>query len=228
MPEGVRVSVIGESLAGPRAVLTLTTASRMLVASVVRGEPSKEAVVEAWGDRRLCFFVPEALTGPFTVTVRSSLGSAAWTVGLPAGSWRPFLLWSRGRPAVAAERLAATAPPKSLASLNARAARGRFPASAAAAEAAIAGGTPDPLALWPVMGASGYFLLQPKDLQGGVVPPGGYLIYEGRFFGDPLTGHFQWVALHASPGSPAAFRHAARLFVLRTCHAPPKASCLPG
>lgn len=226
MPEGMGVTVVGQGLgAAPGDTLTVTTAAGVPVASAVFGKSASGMAVRAWSPSRVALYVPQQLTGPVTVTVRTQWGASAWTIGLPAGRWKSFLVWSGDKPAVAMEYFPPGAPAPHLASLNQKAQQDHFPASAAAAGSAAPGGARDPVSIWPVAAAAGYYLVQPMDLRQGVVPSGGYLIYLGRFFGDPLMGRFLWVRLATSPGPPAAFRHAARLQVLRTCTAPATAAC---
>ncbi|ACU54266.1 hypothetical protein Afer_1340 [Acidimicrobium ferrooxidans DSM 10331] len=231
LPTGVVVSVEGSRLGDtPNAdSFTVARANGQDLASAILGGATSGGTLRQWSDQHIVFSVPytssaeaEAFSSAgVNVTVTTRHGSVAEEVSLPTSPlWRPWLVWGASMPAVAAEYFALGSAEPDLTALNGQAQQGQFPASAQVAEAAVPGGRPDPVRVWPVVDAKGYWLIQPTDLVGGVVPAGDYLIYEGRFFGDPLAGHFSWLVVGEPVGTPSAFESAAHLEVLAGCSAP--------
>ncbi|MGC8627830.1 MAG: IPT/TIG domain-containing protein [Acidimicrobiales bacterium] len=223
MPSGLTVGLSGAGLR-PTLVgdsVTVRTTGGQLLGLATLGGANRDASVDSWTPWQVVISLGQQWSSDahLVVAVKTRYGSAAWTVGLPSGAWGPFLVWGV-KPAVAAEYFPPGRPKRSLAALDAEAAQGRFPTSAAAAEHALPGGVPDPVQLWPVAGAGDWSLWQPLHLVDGKVPAGEYLVYEGRSFPDPLVGRFEWVTLRAAIGGPTAFWHAAVLQVLGRCRAP--------
>lgn len=236
MPTGVVVSISGSGLGRTPGAdsLTVASGSGQALASAVLGGAAHGGELRRWSEQEIVLSVPyesgseaEAFSSAgVNVVVTTREGSAAKEVSLPNSPlWRPWLVWGASAPAVAAEYFPPQSPEPDMANLNQRAQQPQFPASAAVAEAAVPGGRPDPVRLWPVVGATGYWLIHPTLLVQGVVPAGDYLIYEGRFFGDPVTGHFSWLTVGEPVGTPSAFRSAAHLAVLGGCTAPAGRVC---
>jgi len=229
MLAGLSVTLSGDAFGSkPQgSSVTVDTTRGQLLGLATMGGLSRDASVQVWTPWQIQVLLNQPVGDQrLVVSVHTPYGSAAQTVGLPSGVWAPFLVWGV-EPAVVAEYFPPGSPQRSLVALNEEAGQGRFPVSAAAAEHALPGGQPDPVQLWPVVGAGHWFLWQPWHLVNGTVPAGEYLVYWGRSFPDPLMGHFAWVRVPTAVGGPAAFWHAAVLHVLDQCRAPLGASpCL--
>jgi hypothetical protein len=222
MLTGLSVTLSGDAFASrPQdSSVTVTTTRGQLLGLATMGGVSRNASIQVWTPWQIQVLLNRPVSNQrLVVTVHTPYGSAGQTVGLPSGVWAPFLVWG-AEPAVAAEYFPPGSPEGSLVALDDETAQGRFPVSAAGAEHALPGGKPDPVQLWPVVGAAHWFLWQPWHLVNGTVPAGEYLVYWGRSFPDPLMGQFTWVRVPTAVGGPAAFWHAAVLHVLDQCRAP--------
>lgn len=230
MPRGLAVRLSGAGLQPTPTAdsVTVRTTGGQLLGFATMGGVSRDARVDSWAPSQIVISLDQQWSGSgrLVVAVHTRYGSAAWIVGLPSGVWEPFLVWGV-EPAVAAEYFPPGGQERSLAALNAEVSQGRFPRSAAAAEHALPGGVPDPVRLWPVADAGHWFLWQPLHLVNGKMPPGEYLVYQGRSFPDPLVGRFVWVTVPTAVGGPAAFWHAAVLQVFDRCRAPVGAAACP-